>query len=363
MTHRMLRGRGSAVGLCLSLMLGACETPKPTGAPPTPHPTAIETSPEPEPQVAEGPPTLFRSKPPIPTAQEEEPAGYTVADSSVWYARKLLALFPDAIPIHGVTYAATELPCVPTDLAGFSADASTTDIGLGPAFAVRGSVSLRSLPPPFHVVDGPMGKGYMLHLQAYLIAPSGRVVWSQKGYPQGGAWVNAEGAQANFFLIDAYSGPTAGHTVLIVAAGGPVLSDLSETLVLLGADEIKVQSKPNSQPPKPERVRSISLSDPVLVDFAYKLAVIDNGYLPKGSSQELAIRRQIRDMYPKVRESVEQIADMTVVGVQELETKGIESSNYEILRAVNLSMPPETRQLWPMRYAEIVAAIVVLTGG
>jgi len=135
------------------------------------------------------------------------------------------------------------------DLASFSASASTTDIGLGPAFAVRGSVRLRPLPPPFRVVDGAMGKRYMLHLQAYLIAPSGLVVWSQKGFPQGGAWVDAGGAQANFSLIDAYSGPTAGHTVLIVAAGDPVLSDLPATRVLLGADEFKVQSKPKSKPP------------------------------------------------------------------------------------------------------------------
>jgi len=346
MKQGMFWYRDAAIGLCVSLMLsqGACETPKSTGA--------------------------VRPKPPIPAAQTEERAGYTVADSPVWYATTLLALFPEAIPLHGVTYAARELPCVPVDLTSFSGSASTTDIGFGPALVVQGSVSLRPLPPPFRVLDGGMGKRYMLHLQAYLIAPSGRVVWSQEGFPQGGPWVSAEGAQANFTLIDAYSGPTARHTVLIVAAGDPVLSALAKTGVLLGADWLRVHPKPEPKPPEPDpkppdsnRLRSIRLSDPVLAEFAYKLAVIDNGYLPRGSSQELAIRRQIREVYPKVRESVEQIADMTVVGVQMLEEKGIESNNYKILRAVNLSMTSETRALWPMQYAELAAAVVTLLGG
>ncbi len=387
MTQRMFRYREAAVGLCLSLMLSACnEMPKRTAR--IPQPAAIEVGREPQvakepatpqPQVAEEPATPVRPKPPIPTAPARKFADYTVADSSAWYAKKLLALFPpDAIPIYGMTFAADELLCIPTDLASFKASASTTDIGLGSAFAVRGSVSLRRLPPPFRVFDGAMGKRYMLHLQAYLIAPSGRVVWSQKGFPQGEAWVKAEGAQANFLLINAYSGPTADHTVLILAAGDPVFSDFPETQVLLaanrvllGADELKVQSKSERKPrqallpwrrAKPKPLQSISLSSPVLVDFAYKLAVIDNGgYLPKGSSQELAIRRQIRDVYPKVEDSIEQIADATVVGVRLLKKKGIKSSNYKILYAINLTLSSETRSLWPMQYGDLVAVLVTIT--
>ena len=108
-------------------------------------------------------------------------------------------------------------------------------------------------------------------------------------------------------------------------------------------------------------LRSISLSDPSLGEWAYKLAVIDAGHhLPKGSAQELAIRRQIYEVYPKVEESITQIADTTVVGVQELAKSGIASSNYEILQAVNISLSPDTRKLWPQPYSHVMAAFVVM---
>jgi hypothetical protein len=76
----------------------------------------------------------------------------------------------------------------------------------------------------------------MLHLQAYLFSPAGALVWQQKGFPAGGAWLPSSGARAEFTLINAYRGATlSGHELLVIAAGDPIFSTKSETRVLLGA--------------------------------------------------------------------------------------------------------------------------------
>jgi len=164
----------------------------------------------------------------------------TLEDSPVWYAKRLLALFPDGIPVHGYKYSAADLPCVATDLASFDVRAQTVDIGVGPAFAVEGSLTLDQLPKPFGVFDGAQGKRYMVHLQAFLVSADGRVVWSQHGFPKGGAWVDADGAECAFTLIDRLSGSARGCALWLLVAGDPIFSPSLETRVLLGADRIKL---------------------------------------------------------------------------------------------------------------------------
>ena len=158
----------------------------------------------------------------------------TVATTDLWYGPVLRGHFPATIPIHGWDYPLRELPCLQQDITTFDVTAT----GTGGAFQVRGSVALGKVATPFSVLDGAQGKRYMLHLQAYLFSPNGRLVWRQQGFPAGGAWVEADGDSASFTLIGSYSGRTSGHELIVLAAGDPIFSDSSETRVVLGAKRL-----------------------------------------------------------------------------------------------------------------------------
>jgi hypothetical protein len=137
-----------------------------------------------------------------------------------------------------VRYQLGELPCLPVDITRFNITAQRKDIGLGPAFAIEGSLNVSAIPSPFRAFDGAKGKKYALHLNGYLISPDGRVVWEQDGSPRGSVWVNAEGDSVNFILINAYREPIKGYHLFVFASGDPILSDFSETRVVLGAKKI-----------------------------------------------------------------------------------------------------------------------------
>ncbi|RPI66554.1 MAG: hypothetical protein EHM38_09960 [Geobacteraceae bacterium] len=165
-------------------------------------------------------------------------SGHLVVSSDVWYAKQIRTLFPDGLTLHGSAYPLETLPCLPIDITKFNIRVGRKDIGLGPAFAIEGTLELGAITPPFEVRDGAKGKRYMVFLQAFLISPEGSVVWEQSGFPRGGAWVDAEGSSVQFILIDAYRGSTAGHKVVVFAAGDPIWSDYSEPRVLLGMKEV-----------------------------------------------------------------------------------------------------------------------------
>lgn len=146
-------------------------------------------------------------------------AEHSLATSQLWYGPVLRAHFPSKIPIHGWKYPISEIPCLPKDITKFRVTAGTTTAVGVCAFQVRGSVTLSPIPTPFEVVDGARGRRYMLHLQAYLFSPQGKLVWSQQGFPAGGAWINGSGDSADFTLIDSYRGSTSRHELLLLAAG------------------------------------------------------------------------------------------------------------------------------------------------
>lgn len=165
----------------------------------------------------------------------------SLATSGLWFGPILRARFPDNIPIHGWEYPISEIPCLPSDITKFSLTAGTTTAFGVRAFAVRGSVLLGAIPSPFEVFDGAQGRRYMLHLQAYLFSPGGKLVWTQQGFPSSGAWVHVSGASADFTLIDSYQGPIQGHELIVLAAGDPVLSSSSESRVILGVKRVVLQ--------------------------------------------------------------------------------------------------------------------------
>ena len=160
----------------------------------------------------------------------------TLRVSGVGFAKELRRLFRDSIPIHGSNYAFDRIACLPRDITTFDVSAGKS----GPALSVEGSLKLSGLPAPFKVIDGARGARYMLHLQAYLFSPEGRLVWEQQGFPRGNAWVKASGDSVTFQLIDSYGGRLAGYELLIVAAGDPILSEVSETRTILGIKKLRL---------------------------------------------------------------------------------------------------------------------------
>lgn len=165
---------------------------------------------------------------------------HTVSKSKVWYASLLKKYFPYGMPIHGITYSLNDIPCLPRDITKFEIVAEKTDIGLGPAFEVRGTLVVGKIMEPFGVIDGAKGKKYMLHLQAYLFSSTGNVLWQQKGFPKGDAWVSANGGSVEFRLINSYRGSIKGNILLILAAGDPIISDYDEWRVVIGIKRINL---------------------------------------------------------------------------------------------------------------------------
>jgi hypothetical protein len=161
--------------------------------------------------------------------------GRTLRDLSAPYARILRSHFPQAMPIHGVEYRIAELPAVSKEIAFFQVKASSR----GGALSVSGSVTLAPIPKPFEVTDSANGRRYMLHLQAYLFAPDGQLIWTQWGFPED-AWVSSDGGRREFVLIDSFHGSLHGCELIIIAAGDPVFSDSSETRVLLGLRRMRL---------------------------------------------------------------------------------------------------------------------------
>ena len=160
----------------------------------------------------------------------------TLKASGVWFAKELRSRFRDSIPIHGSNYNVDRIACLPKDITTFDVSAGKA----GSALSVEGTLKLAGLPTPFKVIDGAQGAKYMIHLQAYLFSPEGHLVWEQQGFPQGNAWVRAAGDSVTFRLVDSFVGTLAGHELLIVAAGDPILSEVSETRTILGLKKLRL---------------------------------------------------------------------------------------------------------------------------
>jgi len=159
---------------------------------------------------------------------------HTVKTTNLWYGSLLRNHFPENIPIHGWDYPIDQLPCHSIDITRFNASPQKTLS----AFQVSGSLVLGSITSPYSVMDGAQGRKYMLHLQAYLFSPAGKLVWQQRGFPQDNAWISAEGGKVEFILINSYSGSTSGYELIILAAGDPIFSTSSEIRVILGVKRI-----------------------------------------------------------------------------------------------------------------------------
>lgn len=158
-----------------------------------------------------------------------------LSTSQVWFGNALRAWFPEKIEIHGSSYYTTRIRCSNKDLTHFKAQAGKTDVGLGPAFRIEGSLTIDPLLPGLKVVNGAKGKKYMLLLQGYLFSQQGKLLWSQKGFPKGESWVPHSGSIMRFKLIDKFSGLLKGCTAVVIAIGDPIfIEGTSETRVILG---------------------------------------------------------------------------------------------------------------------------------
>ncbi len=181
----------------------------------------------------------------------------SIASSSTWFAKALRDWFPEAIEIHGAKYPITRIRDASVDLTHFKSKAGKSDIGLGPTFSIKGSLTLDSLPPGLKVIDGTQGKKYMLLLQGYLFSPEGKLLWSQKGYPKGNSWVQASGSTTKFHIISRFKGMLKGCTAVILAAGDPILiKGTSETRVILGMKRFSFQNNLEATDYKPSKIQT-----------------------------------------------------------------------------------------------------------
>lgn len=162
----------------------------------------------------------------------------TVSTSKVWFSGLLKEFFSKGLPFHGLTHPLDVLPCLSSDIAAFDVSAGITDIGLGPAFQIKGSINLGGISDPFRVMNGTKGKKYMLFLQGYLVSPKGQIIWQQQGYPVGDAWTSSSGDKKDFLLIDSFNGSTKGAVLILIAAGNPIISDYDMPIAILGVKKI-----------------------------------------------------------------------------------------------------------------------------
>ncbi len=170
-----------------------------------------------------------------------------LSDSSVWFSKALISLFPDKIFIHGVDYYPSRIPCSNIDITHFNVKSGLTDIGSGPALYIKGSLQLDALSSNLKVIDGAQGKKYMILLQGYLFSPDGKLLWKQQGFAQNNSWVNISGSTSQFILINSFSGSLTGCTAVILAVGDPIIVEgNSETRVILGIKLISFQNNNES---------------------------------------------------------------------------------------------------------------------
>jgi hypothetical protein len=162
----------------------------------------------------------------------------TVSTSKVWYSGLLKEYFSKGLPFHGLTHPLDVLPCLSSDIVAFDVSAGITDIGLGQAFQIKGSVKLAGISEPFSVLNGVKGKKYMLFLEGYLVSPKGQIIWQQQGFPAGDAWTSASGDKKDFLLIDSFNGSTKGAVLILIAAGNPIISDYDLPIAILGVKKI-----------------------------------------------------------------------------------------------------------------------------
>ncbi len=158
-----------------------------------------------------------------------------LSKSQVWFGNALRTWFPEKIEIHGSSYYTTRIRCSNKDLTHFKARAGKTNIGLGSAFCIEGSLAIDPLPSVLKTMNGAKGKKYMLLVQGYLFSQKGKLLWSQQGSPQGESWVPHSGTTTTFKLIDKFSGSLKGCTAVVIAIGDPIfIEGTSETRVILG---------------------------------------------------------------------------------------------------------------------------------
>ena len=156
----------------------------------------------------------------------------SLESSNVWYAPELRALFPDGLVVVGQRLANDRLGALRIDITHFS----VTTRRVGAALIAEGSITLEGLPSGVETFLKPH---YLLRLQGYLLDPSGRLVWSQTGFPQGDAWIPSGGATRNFRLVkDLGSGPSSG-TLILLAIGEPLVAQgAPELYMILGAKKL-----------------------------------------------------------------------------------------------------------------------------
>ncbi|MCK4600400.1 hypothetical protein KAU37_11380 [Candidatus Bipolaricaulota bacterium] len=124
----------------------------------------------------------------------------------------------------------------------------------------------------------------------------------------------------------------------------------SSTTVASSAEKAPSKQTTRAATPKRQTARPLE----------YQLALINVGrFVPEDDLSVARFRYLLRTIESKTFNTQQEIADMTVQGQKLLrEEYGKEVKLLELMEAANDSIPPDYR----MKYAEVMAALVVLTG-
>lgn len=158
--------------------------------------------------------------------------------STVWYADLLRQHFPEQIENGGSRFPRDEIATLPVDITTFNIDVRRSRSSV----MVQGTVAIRALPNGISTANGAQGRRYMVHLDAFIFAPNGRVIWKQNGFPAGGAWIQADGETRQFILIkQPPQAIPAGSVLMVLASGDPLFGTARfVTRWILGAKTLRL---------------------------------------------------------------------------------------------------------------------------
>ena len=216
------------------------------------------------------PPVLVALPGDVLANHSEDGEEYTVPESKAWYSKYLRLYFKEGLIINGsdtllssilatshdITVIETELVYLeeleekvtedkaPEEAPEVEAEGERGVTKKGGKVALKGTVKIGELPPPFEVLGRGAGKRYMVYVNAYILNEEKIPVWSGYGYPDEKLWLKPGGDEFTF-LIDGEKNfkDEEGSRLLILVTGDPIFnsSDGSTvTKVILGALFMKI---------------------------------------------------------------------------------------------------------------------------
>ncbi len=158
--------------------------------------------------------------------------------SSVWYAPSLNKLFPSYLRVCGSSRPIEDFAVLADDITTFHFSTSLLYRDMLPILQVRGRVEIDTLPLSIRLLNKKRDEYYGLYIEAFLVAPDGRVIDTSSVVTSGELSLRGGTARFTFEIGKGYYFDK-GARILVVASGEPITSDYPDaSCLLLGAKRI-----------------------------------------------------------------------------------------------------------------------------